>query len=92
MNKISEIGKLARKGDASMTLTAVREQKLAGVSEKVNVAEPVEVMAFCPGCKAFQTVWLKGNTLMSTRRFSQEGSQIFHHCGSDLACQLYYSW
>jgi len=75
-----------------MTLTAVREQRFAGISEKVNVTEPVEVMAFCPGCKAFQTVWLRGNTLMSTRRFSQEGSQIFHNCGSDLACQLYYTW
>ena len=75
-----------------MTLTAVRGERFAGVREKISVAEPVEVMAFCPGCKAFQTVWLSGSRLMSTRRFSQEGSQIFHNCGSDLACQLYYSW
>jgi hypothetical protein len=49
-------------------------------------------MAFCPGCKAFQTVWLQNNRLMSTRRFTQEGSQVFHSCGSELPCQLYYSW
>ncbi len=75
-----------------MTLTAVRAGKFDGVREKTNVTEPVEVMAFCPGCKAFQTVWLNANRLMSTRRFSQEGSQIFHNCGSELPCQLYYSW
>ena len=75
-----------------MTITAVRVERSAGAREKINVAEPVEVMAFCPGCKAFQTVWLNGSNLMSTRRFSQEGSQIFHNCGSDLSCHLYYSW
>ena len=75
-----------------MTLTAVREERVAGAREKQHVAEPIEVMAFCPACKAFQTVWLNRNNLMSTRRFTQEGSQIYHNCGSEQACQLYYSW
>jgi hypothetical protein len=75
-----------------MTLTAVKEERVSRVKEKTSVTEPVEVMAFCPGCKAFQTVWLNGNTLMSTRRFIQEGNQIYHNCGSDQACHLYFSW
>jgi hypothetical protein len=49
-------------------------------------------MAFCPGCKAFQTVWLDGDRLMSTRRFTQEGSQVYHNCGAEQPCHLYFSW
>jgi hypothetical protein len=75
-----------------MTMTAVKEERVAGARERKYVAEPVEVMAFCPGCKAFQTVWLNGDRLMSTRRFTQEGSQVYHNCGSEQACHLYYSW
>jgi hypothetical protein len=75
-----------------MTLTAVREERVAGVKGRKYVAEPTEVMAFCPGCKAFQTVWLQGNRLMSTRRFTQEGDQVYHSCGSEQPCHLYYSW
>lgn len=75
-----------------MTLTAVKEDRLAGVTDKKYVAEATEVMAFCPGCKAFQTVWLDGGRLMSTRRFIQQGNQVYHNCGSDQPCHLYYSW
>jgi hypothetical protein len=75
-----------------MTLTAVKEERIARARDKKYVAEPVEVMAFCPGCKAFQTVWLEGERLMSTRRFIQEGSQVYHNCGADQPCQLYYTW
>jgi hypothetical protein len=75
-----------------MAMTAVKERRVSGAREKPATAEPVEVMAFCPGCKAFQTVWLSENRLMSTRRFTQEGSQVYHNCGSEQACHLYYSW
>jgi hypothetical protein len=75
-----------------MTMTVVKEGRVSGAREKRRFAEPVEVMAYCPGCKAFQTVWLNGNRLMSTRRFTQEGSRVYHNCGSEQACHLYYSW
>jgi len=75
-----------------MTLTAIKEEKLGVARETRLLNEPVEVMAFCPGCKAFQTVWLDGNRLMSTRRFTQEGNQVFHNCGAEQPCHLYYSW
>lgn len=73
-------------------MIAVKEERVTRAREKRHVAEPVEVMAFCPGCKAFQTVWLNENRLMSTRRFTQEGSRVYHNCGSEQACHLYYSW
>ena len=75
-----------------MTMIAVKEEKVASVREKKYATEPEEVMAFCPGCKAFQTVWLDGNRLMSTRRFTQEGRQVYHNCGAEQPCHLYYSW
>lgn len=75
-----------------MTMIAVKEERPAGVRDKRYVAEPTEVMAFCPGCKAFQTVWLDGDRLMSTRRFTQEGSQVYHNCGAEQPCHLYFSW
>ncbi len=73
-----------------MTL-AVREERVSSVREQY-VTEPLEVMAHCPGCKAFQTVWLKRDVLMSTRRFTQKGNQIYHNCGSEQPCHLYFSW
>jgi hypothetical protein len=75
-----------------MTLSVVKEARVAGAGKKKYTAEPIEVMAFCPGCKAFQTVWLNGNRLMSTRRFIQEGNQVYHSCGAEQPCHLYYSW
>ena len=75
-----------------MTMTMVKEERGTGARDRKYVADPVEVMAFCPVCKAFQTVWLENNRLMSTRRFTQEGSQVYHNCGADQPCHLYYSW
>jgi hypothetical protein len=75
-----------------MTLTAIKEARVAGTAERKYVLEPAEVMAFCPACKAFQTVWLRGDRLMSTRRFTQQGDQIYHSCGSEQPCLLYYTW
>jgi len=53
-------------------------------------SEPEEVMAYCPGCKALQTIWLTGETLMTTSRFTQQGNLVFHNCGSRVPCRLYY--
>ena len=51
-----------------------------------------EAVAFCPECKALQTVWIDSNTLMPTRKFFQEGNLIYHDCGSSQPCRLYLSW
>ena len=48
-----------------------------------------EVMAHCPVCKAFQTLWLTNGRLMATRKFRQDGNRIYHDCGSIKPCQIY---
>jgi hypothetical protein len=48
-----------------------------------------EVMAFCPSCKAFETIWFSNGTLNQTRKFIQSGNHIFHDCGSNEPCRLH---
>jgi len=48
-----------------------------------------EVMAFCPSCKAFETIWFSNGTLNQTRKFMQSGNHIFHDCGSNEPCRLH---
>jgi len=48
-----------------------------------------EVMAFCPVCKAFETVYLNNDKLIQNRKFTQFGSHIYHDCGSNYPCRLY---
>jgi hypothetical protein len=50
-----------------------------------------EVMAFCPTCKAFQTVWFTEGMLNQTRKFIQYGNYIYHDCGSSEPCRLFLS-
>ncbi len=75
-----------------MTLQAIKERRPHNINELTNNAWSGEAMAFCPSCKAFQTVWLSGDKLMPTRKFFQEGNLIYHDCGSNLPCRLYISW
>jgi hypothetical protein len=48
-----------------------------------------EVMAFCPACKAFETVYINNGKLNQNRKFTQFGSHIYHDCGSNTPCRLY---
>jgi hypothetical protein len=68
------------------------EQKTSSqvVQAEYSIA-PSEVMAFCPACKAFQTVWFTNGTLNPTRKFTQNGNHIYHDCGSGEPCSLYVS-
>ena len=75
-----------------MTLLAVKEGRAYNTNESTRKSRPREAVAFCPGCKALQTVWLNGNTLMPTRKFSQEGREVYHDCGSSQPCRLYQGW
>ncbi len=69
----------------------VNEKKVAAGSGRKAAPQVDEVLAFCPGCKALQTVWLNDNMLMPTRKFTQVGSQIYHNCGFKEPCRLYYT-
>lgn len=71
-----------------MTLLAVREEEsYSGESGRNGWSG--EAAAFCPQCKAFQTVWISNGKLMPTRKFFQEGSQVFHDCGSNQPCRIF---
>jgi len=52
-------------------------------------SEVDEVMAFCPDCKAFETVYLNNGKLNQNRKFTQFGRHIYHDCGSNTPCRLY---
>jgi len=63
--------------------TAIEEGK------RKNVVNTSELIAFCPKCKAFETLWFTGDGLIQTRKFSQEDVRIYHDCGSNEPCRLY---
>ena len=48
-----------------------------------------ERVAMCPRCKAFQTVFFNGNTLMETRKFYQRDGQVYHDCGAVEPCRMF---
>jgi len=49
-----------------------------------------EVLASCPKCKTFETLWFKGNVLSPTKRFAQGlNKRVYHDCGSDEPCRLF---
>jgi hypothetical protein len=50
-----------------------------------------DLMAHCPSCKSFETVWFDGGVLLSTRKYSQRGDLVYHDCGSARPCRLYRS-
>ena len=56
--------------------------------QRSTVSSMDEFVAYCPKCKTFETLWFEGNVLMQTRKFSQVGSKIYHHCGSSQPCRL----
>jgi hypothetical protein len=51
-----------------------------------------EVVAFCPGCKTLETLYLSSGQLTPNRKFSQNDGHIYHVCGSIKPCQLYRSY
>lgn len=74
-----------------MTLLLDKEKKTAARKQiaPAAVLNVEEAIAVCPKCKAFQTVFFAGDTLMQTRKFSQKDGQIFHDCSPEQACRLY---
>jgi hypothetical protein len=72
-----------------MPLLVVKERESAKISVLAPGGWSGEAMAFCPRCKALQTIWINGNKLMPTRKFTQERNEIYHDCGSNQPCRLY---
>ena len=56
-----------------------------------DICSPIdEVIVVCPRCKALETLWLSGGSLVQTRKFKQLGSNVYHDCGSTEPCSLYH--
>ena len=72
-----------------MPLTLVKERQSSTIVETGSRALSGEVMALCPVCKAFQTLWFTEGRLTPTRKFSQYGDHVYHDCGSNEPCRLY---
>ena len=55
------------------------------------VTEVREVLASCPGCKTFETVWVRGDILVPIMRFKQKADgHVYHDCGlTDMPCRLF---
>jgi len=75
-----------------MVLPAVKEERASKIQKARYGVWSGEAVAFCPRCKALQTVCISDNKLMPTRKFYQIGSQIYHDCGSSQPCRLYHSF
>jgi len=57
--------------------------------QKIPIVVGDEAIAFCPSCKAIQTIWLTNGVINQTRKFTQRGEQVYHDCGSTTPCRLY---
>lgn len=47
-----------------------------------------DCLAYCPHCKAMQTVQFQRESLIPTRKFHEAAGRVWHDCGSPLACGL----
>jgi hypothetical protein len=84
-----KIEKSGRREGCAMTMVLVKENKnFVAMKEKPSSGNE-EVTAFCPKCKALQTVWLNGDMLLPTRKYTQVGKNVYHNCGSKQPCRLY---
>ena len=48
-----------------------------------------DVVAFCPRCKAMESLTLCADGIVPTRRFIEKAGAVYHACGSDVPCRLY---
>ena len=55
---------------------------------KVN-APTREIVAFCPKCKALETLTYTNEGIIPTAKFTQRGNSVYHGCESEVPCRLY---
>lgn len=74
-----------------MSVLIARRQKsgIAEVQQNRVLEMTDELVALCPKCKTFETLWFTNDRLVKTRRFSQENSQVYHDCGANEPCRLF---
>ena len=69
--------------------------EVTGQKDQTRVSDEIprgmtseEMVAFCPECKAFETLWFSGDEMVHTRKYVQIGQRVYHDCGSRKPCQL----
>ncbi len=68
---------------------AVKAQLGVRRSLSVYGSKERELLASCPTCKTFETLWFKGDVLIPTKRFAQGlNKRVYHDCGSLKPCRL----
>ncbi len=74
-----------------MVLTLARSPQTQYSDRKAEprLSDIHELVVFCPRCKTLETLWFSDSWLMPTRKFSQQGEQVFHDCGASEPCRLY---
>jgi len=73
-------------------MSASVTQRRKGNTDKINWlddAPSTELMAFCPGCKALETLSFGSRGMMRTSRFALKDGKVYHHCHSGVPCRLY---
>ena len=73
-----------------MSIVLAQQQKCGAAKEFRQRAAPTmdEVVALCPKCKTFETLWFTSGRLNKTQKFRQEDGGIYHDCGSNRPCLL----
>lgn len=75
-------------GWSSSVATGQKERTITARSARSGSVPTDELVAFCPKCMAFETLWFSGDVLVQTRKFTQHGPRVYHDCGSDEPCRL----
>ena len=64
---------------------SVRELRGQDINSPID-----EVIVVCPKCKTLETIWFAADFLVPTRKFRQNGKQVYHDCGSIEPCTFYH--
>jgi len=73
-----------------MTIEITRTSKKTTNKALWLVNEPIrEVVAFCPKCKAIETINFSGTGIIPTRKYIQKNGDVYHTCGSTVPCRLF---
>jgi phage FluMu protein Com len=59
------------------------------ILQRIDSVGSTEVVVFCPGCKALETLYFNESQLIPTRKYAQKMGGIYHACGSNEPCRLY---
>lgn len=67
-----------------------QQKEMARASDEIpkGMTSSEELVAFCPECKAFETLWFNRDEMVHTRKYIQKGTRVYHDCGSEEPCRL----